>query len=50
MATYKVNEYQPYQDPKCDGCSDFDPDGFASEGRSWVPVYGDTCSECGGEC
>lgn len=37
-------------DPKCDDCSTFDPDGFASDDRSWTPIWGEPCSKCGQDC
>lgn len=45
-----MTTYNPYPaddaDPKCDDCSAFDANGFALDGRAWVPVYGNQCTEC----
>ena len=47
VATYRATIDGTDQDPRCDDCSTFHDDGFATDDRSWTPIYGAPCSECG---
>lgn len=59
MATYDPESFtRPLDvepDVRCDGCSSFDPEGFAvplTEGgrRAWVPLWGGPCQRCNRQC
>lgn len=47
MSTYRDNGNHDFQSPKCDDCSEFDAEGFARYGRSWTPIWGAPCEQCG---
>jgi hypothetical protein len=59
VATYvKESDTDPlglWPEPRCDGDSRFDPEGFplpADDGkpRRWVPLWGGSCITCGTRC